>query len=112
MKNVDRDINGIRVVLAADSEDCSFKGRLGSVPVVFENGERRLIRIYGNLKHLTARAERVEFEKAIRKECEDPALLNELFGDVGMKPSARRFNPSERLNGGGWKCNFALVRAC
>lgn len=98
-------ILGNRLTLVANDESRPAEvNRLGSIKLVFPDGDAKIIRVFGLLNdQVEEYARRVEFEKLLRAECEKPEILKALFAYTGPKPYSKRFNASQGLAEKGWR---------
>lgn len=110
MPSVRRELNGITLTLEADSSVAKPNKRIGSCTVRFSDLSRNYIRIYGRLKDIWTRPERVMFEKEVRKICSEQAVIDVLFPGQQIH-DVRRFNPSEGMVAQGWRCHGTQVTA-
>jgi len=76
--------------------------RAGTVPIIFEDGSRTKIRVFGYLPYKPAPGFCQEFEQCIRRLCEDEEIYTQLFGPHVAVTQARRFNPALAQRHRGW----------
>lgn len=95
---------GVKIVMAADSDDSPRADRLGSVSLVVDDVEDRLIvRIYGVIEDIKNLEWRTQFEKEVRLACEQRDVLSTLFNmPIRGEIRSKRFNPSRHLKNLGW----------
>lgn len=94
-KEMKINIMGNPLILTLSNEIPKDSHRIGSVTVDFQNGVTIYVRIYGSVKIFTDGRLRDRFEMELRRYCENPAVLEQLFDYNGSMPKARRFNPSQ-----------------
>lgn len=104
-REVETVILGSQLILvnADDNREPTEVFRIGSLPIIFPDGEKLKIKVFGFLADMSHLEQRKEFEKLLRKECEKSEVLLALFGKSSPDVIAKRFNPSGRLNDMGWR---------
>lgn len=101
--NVNVRVLGAPLILGLESEEIpAGNHRAGSVPIVFHNGERTKIRVFGHIPYRPTDRFRYAFERELRKVCENVEIWGQLYNRNLGSLVAHRFNPSVTQRGRGW----------
>lgn len=94
---------GTPLILALESDALPENNhRIGSIPIVFKNGARTKIRVFGSAPYKPSTDFVRAFEAEIRALVEDAVIYSQLYGDVDGPISAVRFNPALIQRQRGW----------
>lgn len=103
MSQLSINIMGNPLILCGDSDPPPETHRIGTVPIIFDHGNPVYIRIFGSLKIYTDKKQREDFEKELRRTCENPAVIEQIIENYnGSLPRSKRFNPSVAQQKRGW----------
>lgn len=103
MTQVNVNIMGNPLILCGDSDPPPPEAhRIGTVPLYFDHGKPVFVRVFGKVKLYKDGKVREAFERELRKTCENPAIVESIFGSTGSYAKTRRFNPSAAQKKRGW----------
>lgn len=102
MAQMNVNIMGNPLVLSDSDVIPDGNHRVGSVTLLPAHGEPKYVHIYGSVRIYGKSKEREVFEKEVRKTCENPAVIEIIFGYNGSLVKSRRFNPSIAQKRRGW----------
>ena len=95
-------LNDRQLLLTVNYDPPHHEGRVGSVTIDLPDGRREYIRVFGQFPGMSDPKDVAHFEIRLRHICEDPALIQDLFGISVTSPRARWFNPSMAMRSKGW----------
>ena len=94
---------GAPLILGVENEPIPENNhRVGSVPIIFDNGRSAKIRVFGYVPYSPSREFSQEFEHDLRLVCEDEAVYSQLYGNEAVVMIAKRFNPAKTQRHRGW----------
>lgn len=104
-------VMGNPLILCCDKDSPPDTHRIGTVPIYFQNSKATVyIKIFGSLKIYEDKKLREEFEKELRRCCENPAVIEQIIDDYnGGLPRSKRFNPSIAQQKRGWYTGHKTV---
>jgi len=103
MSQISVNIMGNPLILCCDKDPPPETHRIGTVSLHFDHGAPVYVKVFGSLKIYKEGKKREDFEKELRRTCENPAIIEQIFEEyAGSYARSRRFNPSVAQIKRGW----------